>query len=206
MPNIQDCAYQRLSCLGVYDSAIHVCHIRIFGRVESDGGALFSHGMVLSEERAKDGRLGGGVSGLVGLLEGDLVHKPGTVRSRLRARSQYLRFQTDHIANKLALVPSVCAHLACPVHELYAFHPFVHRQFSLARKVVDVSNQARHDLSHPRGRLRSHGVDDMVCEVWVKAGSAASAVRGHGEEWVRVSEVLVQVFSQQQIPFPEHLQ
>ena len=151
--------------------------------------------MVLSEEGAKDGGLGGGVSGLVSLLESDLVNKPGRVRSRPRAGYQHLRFQTDHITNKLALVPPVCAHLACPVHELYAFHPFVHRQFSLARKVVDVSNQACHDLSHPRCCLRSHGVDDMICEGWVEAGGTASAIGRHVEECTKGSEVLVKAFS-----------
>lgn len=83
-----------------------------------------------------------------------------------------IRLQTHHITNQLALVSLVIAHLASPIDQLDPLHPFVHGQFDFPGKVVQMSRQAGHDLLHPRGRLWSHGIDDMLSEVGIEARGA----------------------------------
>lgn len=56
-----------------------------------------------------------------------------------------------------------------PVHQLDAGHPFVNGDLVLAREVVDMADQAGHELAEPRVGLGAHSVDDIVGEIGVKS-------------------------------------
>lgn len=85
---------------------------------------------------------------------------------------RHVRLQPDHVADKLALVALVVAHLAGPVEQLDAGHPFVDGEFVLAREVMHMADQAGHDLPEARVGLGTHRVDDIVGEVGVKPMSS----------------------------------
>jgi hypothetical protein len=88
-----------------------------------------------------------------------------------------LRFKANDVTDKLSFITSIGAHLASPVDELDACHPFVYCQLGFSCKVVDVSDEARHHLTQSRIRFGAHGTDNILREVWIKAGSHTSSLR-----------------------------
>jgi len=71
-------------------------------------------------------------------------------------RSDHLRFKPHNITHKLPFIPLVVAHLAGPVEEFDAFHPFAYREFDFAGEVMEVWDQCGHDFSHSGRRVGAH--------------------------------------------------
>lgn len=59
--------------------------------------------------------------------------------------------------------------LAHKVDKVDTGHPLIVGELNLARKVVKVANQAGQYQPSPWLHVRSHGVDDALCECWIKA-------------------------------------
>ena len=68
------------------------------------------------------------------------------------------------------MVDPVIAQFSSPVKHLRACHPLIVGQVVLSGEVMDVFDQAAHDLAHSRRGSRSHGGDDDVGEVRVHVG------------------------------------
>lgn len=80
-----------------------------------------------------------------------------------------LRFQTDNVADTVALVTDGSADLSNGVDELDTKHPLSGGKLNLTSEVVDVSDQGTKDHTSTLGGLGSHGVDHIGSEVRVEA-------------------------------------
>ena len=74
------------------------------------------------------------------------------------------RLKTKHIAEKLALVAPVVAHLSGPVDQLDALHPLIDCEVDLASEVVKMTEERADDLASPGRRVRARGRDDALRE------------------------------------------
>lgn len=79
-----------------------------------------------------------------------------------------VRFKANDIADELALVPLVVAHLSSPVEEIDSCHPFVYGKLVLAGEIVDMLDQRAHHLTHPRRGLWTDALDDMPGEIGIE--------------------------------------
>lgn len=55
------------------------------------------------------------------------------------------------------------------IYHLHTCHPFIDCEIYFARKVVDVSDQGRDDLTHSWRCLRSCGIDDILGKAGIVA-------------------------------------
>lgn len=81
------------------------------------------------------------------------------------------RFQAEDVAHQLAFVPLVVTHLPGPVEEIHAGHPLLDRKLVFPRKIMNMLNQGRHNLTHPWTGLWTNGIDDILREVGIEGGS-----------------------------------
>lgn len=88
-----------------------------------------------------------------------------------------IRFQTDHVANKLALVALVVAHTSRPIKQLHASHPLVDGELVLASEVVDMLDETGHQLTEARVGVGAHRLDDIVGEIGVEAGGHFDSIQ-----------------------------
>ena len=131
----------------------------------------------MSEERSKDGTLGRNIGRFGGFLVGDFIDQTGSVSNRTTFKN-YLnsRFKANNVTHELTLVPLLVRHLAGPVDHLNALHPFIRCEFDLARPVVQVTDEARHDFFDPRRGLRARSINDMLGEIGIETICCASHV------------------------------
>jgi hypothetical protein len=100
----------------------------------------------------------------------------------LKKRHANSRFQPEDIANQLPFVPLVVTHLPRPVEEIHAGHPLLDRELIFPRKIMNMLNQGRHNLAHPRTGLWANGFDDILREVGIEGGGIVGALEV--ESWL----------------------
>ena len=69
----------------------------------------------------------------------------------------------------MRLVARLCGNLPNGIDKVYAGHPLVIGQLDLARKVVQVTDQAAEDLAVAGRDVGAHGVEDVLGKVRVEA-------------------------------------
>ena len=168
-------------------------YICILGGIERYRRTFLTDWVIGSEKGAENSALCCNAAGFRGFLVCDFIDQAGQSVIELMAylleRHQSdatpdLRLEPDDIAHKLALVPLLITHLACPIDHLDALHPFVHGELDFASKVVQMPCQAGHDFTHPRRRLGSHGVDHILSELRVEPMRRLFVVGRHAAGWV----------------------
>lgn len=149
---------------------MHVGDLAIGVGVLDNAVAQRAEGRVGGPEGAQDD-VGGRGDALIGDdLVGDLVDETNflLIYIFLFSLRVYLRLQTDHITDTVALVANGSADLADGVDELHAHHPLGGGQFNLARKVVDVADQRAQDHTSALGSLGAHGIHHVGRKVRIK--------------------------------------
>jgi len=90
----------------------------------------------------------------------------------LSKQQAHSRFQSNNVAKELALIPLLVAHLATTVDHLDGHHPLIRSEVDLTGEIVDVLNEAGHDLSQSWVCLWAGSVDDHLSELLAKADGA----------------------------------
>lgn len=85
-----------------------------------------------------------------------------------RDTEMHSRLESDHIGDALPFVPLRIADLAHGIYEADTHHPFVRGKLDLSGEIMDMLDETAQDLPRARGRLRAHGVDNILSEVGVK--------------------------------------
>jgi hypothetical protein len=104
------------------------------------------------------------------------------MRGVWRSATRNSRFQTEDVADQLAFVPLVVTHLPRLVEKIHAGHPLLDRELVFPRKIMNMLNQGRHNLAHPRTGFWTDGFDDILREVGIEGGSVVGALKA--ESWM----------------------
>lgn len=75
-----------------------------------------------------------------------------------------LRLKPDDVAEQLALIALLIAHLPRLVDNINTHHPLVHCEVDFTRKVVNVLDKGAHDGAQTGVCLGTHAVDDLAGE------------------------------------------
>ena len=97
-----------------------------------------------------------------------------------------VRLEAQNVGHAMRLIASLGRALAHSVDEVHTGHPLVVGELDLARKVVEVPEEAAEELAIARSDVGTHSVNDMLGELGVKAAGALGTVglgRGHCECW-----------------------
>ncbi len=189
LPDVEDSALNGGTSFHICEHAVHVCDFAVGVGVLDDAVAEVAEGSVGRPEGAEDD-----VGGRRKALFGDDAVCDFVNETR---RGQFfffvlifhskgdLRFQTDHVADTVALVADGGADLANGVDELDTHHPLGGGQLDLASKVVDVFDQRAQDHASAWVGVGAHGVDDIGGEVGVEAGVGRhfGQWRGNADGW-----------------------
>ncbi len=131
---------------------MHQSDLAVRSWILDDGTTELTEWRARRPEWAEDGG-GGWVAGLGGVLVCDLVNEG---------------FDTEDVADTLALVTGWRGDLADGVDEVDAGHPLIDGELRLAEEVMEVAGERAHDVASAGVGLWADGINDMLGEVWVE--------------------------------------
>lgn len=171
LPDVENSALNGFTSVHVLDDTVHECDSAALVGVLNDAVTELTERSVGRPEGTEND-VGSGRHALFGdNAVGNLVDEAVLLVSCVCGLQRRVdsRFETNDIADTVTLVTDRSTDLTDRVDELNTHHPLSRGKLDLTGKVVDVLDQGSQNDASTVGSARSHGIDDIGSEVWVKS-------------------------------------